>query len=60
MHSTYTLSAIGIERQYTGPLAGAIALARQIDAEYQRAYGVTITDVDGHTVCTVDDGVIEW
>ena len=60
MHSTYTLSAIGIERQYTGPLADAIALARQIDAEYQRAYGVAVIDVDGHTVCTVDDGVIEW
>ena len=60
MHSTYTLSAIGFERQLTGTLADALALARQIDAEYQRAYGVTIIDVEGHTVCTVDDGVIEW
>lgn len=60
MHATYTLSAIGFEQQFSGPLADALALARQIDAEYQRAYGVTITDADGHTVCTVDDGVIEW
>jgi len=56
--ATYTLSAIGIERTVTGTLAEVIALAREIDAEYQRAYGVTITDADGNTIATVDDGQI--
>ena len=60
MNATYTLTAIGFERQFVGPLADALALARQIDAEYQRAYGVAVIDADGHTICTVDDGVIEW
>lgn len=58
--ATYTLSAIGIERTFTGTLEEAIALARQLDAEFQRAYGVTITDASGNTIATVDDGQIEW
>jgi len=58
--ATYTLSAIGIERTVTGTLAEAIALAREIDAEYQRAYGVTIIDAGGNTIATVDEGRIEW
>lgn len=57
--ATYTLSAIGIERTFTGTLEEAIALAREIDAKYQRAYGVTIYDADGDTVATVDDDRIE-
>ena len=57
--SIYTLSAIGIERTFSGSLEGAIALARQIDAKYQRAFGVTITDADGNTVATVDGDEVE-
>lgn len=51
---TYTLTAIGISRTITGTLEDAIRLAMEIDREYQRAYGVTVTDEDGLTVATVD------
>lgn len=56
---TYTLTAIGISRTVTGTLEDAIRLAIEIDREYQRAYGVTITDEEGLTVATVDDEVTE-
>ncbi len=55
---TYTLTAIGISRTITGTLADAIRLAIEIDREYQRAYGVTVTDEDGLTVANVDDGEV--
>lgn len=54
----YTLTAIGIRRTITGTLEDAIRLAIEIDREFQRAYGVTITDADGLTVATVDDGEV--
>lgn len=50
----YTLTAIGVSRTINGTLEDAIRLAIEIDREYQRAYGVTITDADGLTVATVD------
>ncbi len=55
---TYTLTAIGISRTITGTLADAIRLAIEIDREYQRAYGVTVTDEVGLTVANVDDGEV--
>lgn len=51
---TYTLTAIGVSRTITSTLEDAIRLAIEIDREFQRAYGVTITDADGLTVATVD------
>lgn len=56
---TFTLTAIGINRTVTGTLDDAIAAAIEIDAEYQRAFGVTVTDEDGWTVATVDGDNIE-
>lgn len=56
---TYTLTAIGITRTVTGTIDDAIAAAIRIDAEYQRAYGVSITDANGWTVATVDGDSIE-
>lgn len=55
---TYTLTAIGVSRTITGTLADAIRLAMEIDREYQRAYGVTVTDEDGLTIANVDDGEV--
>lgn len=54
----FTLTAIGVSRTITGTLEDAIRLAIEIDREFQRAYGVTITDADGLTVATVDDGEV--
>ena len=54
----YTLTAIGVTRTVEGTLDDAIRIARQIDREYQRAYGVTISDSEGEVVATVEDDEI--
>jgi len=56
---TYTLKAIGLEQKFTGSLNEAIELAKQLDEEYQRAWGVTVEDEDGATVATVESGNVE-
>lgn len=54
----YTLTAIGVSRTITGTLEDAIRVAIEIDREFQRAYGVTVTDEDGLTIANVDDGEV--
>ena len=54
----YTLTAIGVTQTIKGTLNDAIRTARKIDREYQRAFGVTISDSTGEVVATVEDDQI--
>lgn len=47
--ATYTLSSAKHTETLTGTLAQAIERAREIDAEYQSAFGVTV-ERDGETL----------
>ena len=47
--ATYTLSSVKHTETLTGTLAQAIERAREIDAEYQPPFGVSV-ECDGETV----------
>ncbi len=55
--ATYTLSSVKHTETITGTLAQAVERAREIDAEYQPALGVSV-ECDGetliHDVCDAD------
>ena len=58
--TTYTITSIKHTETFRGTLDEAIERARAIDAEYQPAYGVTVSSADdGVTYCTIIDGVAE-
>ncbi len=50
MSQLLKITSIKRVEEWTGPMDGAIERAKQIDAEYQPAYGVQIEDEDGHTL----------
>ena len=58
MKQIFHLTAIGVSRYVEGSLQEAIRVAKQIDREYNRAFGVTITDDEGEVVATVEDGQV--
>lgn len=48
--TTYRITSIKHSESFEGDLSDAIARAREIDEEYQPAFGVQVEDVDGVTV----------
>lgn len=56
----YLLESVKRTETFKGLLVDAIRRAREIEDEYQPAYGVTVSSADdGVTYCTIIDGVAE-
>ena len=55
MSQLLTITSIKRVEEWTGPMDGAIKRAKQIDAEYQPAYGVQIEDEDGSIIWDSED-----
>ncbi len=54
-HETYKITSIKRTEEFTGELSGAIERAKEIDAEYQPAWGVQIEDATGDNVWDSED-----
>ncbi|MCL2724792.1 MAG: hypothetical protein FWD69_10185 [Polyangiaceae bacterium] len=54
----YVISSVKTREKFDGSLAEAIERGKVVEAEHQPAWGVDISDDQGHTVATIEDGAV--